>query len=616
MNPSQQHYYTAERENDGVMLRTMTGIINFWNQGAERLYGWRKEEAVGRVSHDLLQTRFPKPLEEIESELARSGRWEGDLVHSTRDGSHVTVHSLWCLDRTMQPETVIEINAPSASKAKNNKLSSKAALFADAALVAGICGCLTAFFYSVYLYDVVGARSVVSFAGVVAYKVLPAITAVLLAAALRLPSVYRINLALLLCSAGFSFYGAELFVSLSASKYSGSETLWGDVRLNKSERNEIQALAKRFNVEFDTRSRLDVIRELRGQGIPALPSIAPSALLKEQAGGRIASEITIDGKETLPLGGISNAVSVLCNEAGRYSIYDSDERGFNNPRGIWGSKSMAIAAVGDSFTEGSCVPSERNFMALIRNQYADTLSLGMSGDGPLFMLAATKEYLPLVKPKTVLWFFYEGNDFVELWKESKTHLLRQYLGGNFNQGLFDRQAEIDRALLEYVERGMESELGRRKREEEKDGRDVSQSVLEFLKLSSLRGALGLVYGRAAQKSDDELYTQEQLELFRTILLQAKSTVEEWDGTLHFVYLPARDRYAKAADYHRQGVLNIVKDSGIPIIDIHARFQRESDPMSLFPFGRFGHYNEQGQRMVAEEVLRVISMKNPTVASPP
>ena len=614
MNPSQQHDSTV-RDDDSVMTRTMTGIINFWNQGAERLYGWRKEEAIGKISHDLLQTQFPKPLEEIESELARNGRWEGDLVHSTRDGSHVTVHSLWRLDRTMEPETVIEINAH-ADHAEKNDPPSKAVLFANATLAAGICGCLAAFFYSVYLYDITGARTFASFAGVVAYKILPAVTALLLAAAFRLPSVYRINLALFLCSAGFSIYGAELFVSLSASNSSGSETLWGDVRFKKSEQNEIQALAKRFNVEFDTRSRLDVIRELRGQGIPALPSIAPSALLKEQAGGRLASEITIDGKETLPLGGISNAVAVLCNEAGRFSIYDSDERGFHNPRGIWASKSVAIAAVGDSFTEGSCVPSDRNFMALIRNQYADTLNLGMSGDGPLFMLAATREYLPLVKPKTVLWFFYEGNDFVELWKESKSHLLRQYVGNNFNQGLLDRQAEIDGALLEYIERGMEGELGRRKRGEEKDGRDVSQSVLEFIKLSSLRGTLGLVYGRAAQKSDDELYTQGQLELFRTILLQAKSTVEEWDGTLHFVYLPARDRYAKASDYHRQAVLNIVKDSGVPIIDIHARFQRESDPMRLFPFGRFGHYNEQGHRVVAEEVLRVVSTKNPTASSPP
>ena len=40
---------------DSVMTRTMEGIISFWNQSAEELYGWGKEDAIGRVSHDLLQ---------------------------------------------------------------------------------------------------------------------------------------------------------------------------------------------------------------------------------------------------------------------------------------------------------------------------------------------------------------------------------------------------------------------------------------------------------------------------------------------------------------------------------------------------------------------------------
>ena len=56
------------------MTRTMEGRINSWNRSAAELFGWKKEEAIGRISHDLLQTQFPKPLEEIESELVRNGR--------------------------------------------------------------------------------------------------------------------------------------------------------------------------------------------------------------------------------------------------------------------------------------------------------------------------------------------------------------------------------------------------------------------------------------------------------------------------------------------------------------------------------------------------------------
>jgi PAS domain S-box-containing protein len=610
MNSSQQYEYRFERENESVMTRTMEGIINFWNRSAEALYGWRREEAIGKVSHDLLQTQFPKPLEEIESELLRNGRWEGKLVHTTRNGSRVTVRSRWSLDPAGQPGTVVEINAHSPGVEKDNRRQSTAVVFANLTLVAGICVCLAAFFYCGYFYIVAGTRHFTSFGGVFFYQILPAGAALLLLAAFRLPSGYRINLALVLCSIGFSLYGAELLLSLSASKSSGSRTLWGDTYFKESERKEIRALAKAFNTDFDTRSRLEVIRELHRQNIPAVPSIAPIALLKERVGWRIESEISIDGEEILPLGGISDRVAVLCNETGRYAIYDSDERGFHNPRGIWRSRSLAIAAVGDSFTEGSCVPSERNFMALIRNRYPETLNLGMSGEGPLLMFAAITEYLSIVKPTAVLWFFFEENDFVDLFKESKTRLLRQYIEGKFSQGLFDRQPEIDRALMGYVEQEMAKELAKGSQKEEEDGESVDTwhrpaILLDFLKLGQLRGTLGLVYGRGAQDSKD-WYSQGQFDLFRTVLLQAKRSVEEWGGKLYFVYLPARDRYANAQDYHRQAVLDVVEKIGLSIVDVHAAFQRESDPMKFFPFRRFGHYNEEGNRVVAEEVLKVIS----------
>ena len=107
---------------------------------------------------------------------------------------------------------------------------------------------------------------------------------------------------------------------------------------------------------------------------------------------------------------------------------------------------MTVGALGDSFTIGACVPSDKNFVALIREHYLDTLNLGMLGEGPLTMLAALKEYLPLLKPKVVLWFFFEENDFIELLQESKTPLLTNYLEDDFKQDLFNRQADIDQVL--------------------------------------------------------------------------------------------------------------------------------------------------------------------------
>ncbi|ARQ00309.1 sensor histidine kinase [Pseudorhodoplanes sinuspersici] len=98
---------------DSVLVRHMSDdIITYWNRGAEELYGWPSEEAIGKPSHELLRTVFPEPIETINAEIVRSGRWEGDLVHRKRDGSQVTVSSRWSLLRNErgQPMSVLETN--------------------------------------------------------------------------------------------------------------------------------------------------------------------------------------------------------------------------------------------------------------------------------------------------------------------------------------------------------------------------------------------------------------------------------------------------------------------------------------------------------------------------
>jgi PAS domain S-box-containing protein len=95
-----------------IMIREIGGRISFWNRGANEMYGWTKEEAIGNISHTLLQTRFPESLKEIEIELVRKGRWEGQLVHTKRNGSPIVVKSRWVLNQDHQSEgdKVLEIN--------------------------------------------------------------------------------------------------------------------------------------------------------------------------------------------------------------------------------------------------------------------------------------------------------------------------------------------------------------------------------------------------------------------------------------------------------------------------------------------------------------------------
>jgi two-component system sensor kinase FixL len=91
---------------DTVFVRDINNVITFWNRGAEALYGWRREEAVGQFSHDLMQTVFPMPLEKIMQELNSTGRWEGELIHTRRDGTQVVVASRWALQLDDHGKTI------------------------------------------------------------------------------------------------------------------------------------------------------------------------------------------------------------------------------------------------------------------------------------------------------------------------------------------------------------------------------------------------------------------------------------------------------------------------------------------------------------------------------
>jgi PAS domain S-box-containing protein len=97
---------------DSIFVRDMNDVITYWNRGAEELYGWPAEKAVGQVSHELTRTVFPIPIHEIQAELLRAGRWEGELVHSKADGAQVIVASRWSLQRDEQqrPLAVLETN--------------------------------------------------------------------------------------------------------------------------------------------------------------------------------------------------------------------------------------------------------------------------------------------------------------------------------------------------------------------------------------------------------------------------------------------------------------------------------------------------------------------------
>jgi PAS domain S-box-containing protein len=95
---------------DAIFVRDMDFAIQYWNKGAQELYGWAAEDAIGKHSHELLQTVFPASLEDIQVELLRTGRWEGELKRTTARGIPVVVAGRWALRRDEQgrPVAILE----------------------------------------------------------------------------------------------------------------------------------------------------------------------------------------------------------------------------------------------------------------------------------------------------------------------------------------------------------------------------------------------------------------------------------------------------------------------------------------------------------------------------
>lgn len=123
------HSRLLDLSHDTIFVwRADDNVITFWNRSAEELYGWSRQEAVGRTTLDLLKTVFPQPLGSIEQSLAETGRWEGELVHTTRAGTQVIVTSRWSRQADIEggPARILETNNDITARRRAEDMARKA----------------------------------------------------------------------------------------------------------------------------------------------------------------------------------------------------------------------------------------------------------------------------------------------------------------------------------------------------------------------------------------------------------------------------------------------------------------------------------------------------------
>lgn len=97
---------------DAILVRDMTGKVTFWNTGAEEIYGWPAQEAIGKFAHELLGSEYPGGIDSLTDAVLRYGRWKGELPQTRRDGQRIVVASRWALQRddSANPTAILQIN--------------------------------------------------------------------------------------------------------------------------------------------------------------------------------------------------------------------------------------------------------------------------------------------------------------------------------------------------------------------------------------------------------------------------------------------------------------------------------------------------------------------------
>ena len=389
----------------------------------------------------------------------------------------------------------------------------------------------------------------------------------------RLRDELKVNMSVMFVTIGIVFYGFETYLEFF-----------------REEPQSIKAIAEKMEVPFDTRTKMEVIEDLRNESVEAYPNVHPLILLQDSS---TLSGLNARGGKVFPLGGISNKILVQGNECGYWMKYKSDRFGFHNFDSVYQNNKVDILMTGDSFTEGWSVKSNENISAVLIESGFNVVNIGKSGNGTLLQLAALKEYAEPLKPKIVLWVYYI-NDLRDLYREVKSKMLIKYLNeNNFSQNLIARQDEIDSLLVDYVEVEWERE---RKRERERERKRIyNNPVITISKLTNLRKRINLT----------PTPTPTPTPIFKEIMQKAKQMVSGWEGKMYFVYLPAYEQYSTGIeDVNREFVLRTATELGIPIIDIHREvFVPHTDPLSLFPFRRDGHYNAEGYRLVSETISK-------------
>ena len=320
------------------------------------------------------------------------------------------------------------------------------------------------------------------------------------------------------------------------------------------------------------------------------------------------------GERIFPLGQVADLPTIMCREGARpFAEFEADERGFNNPKGIWG-KPVDVMFIGDSMTYGACLPNRDHFIAQIRERFPSTLNLGAGGLGPLIELAQIREFVPKTKPKFIFYMYDENNDLYFLsptgdadivWEYSNPILRKYLVDDQFSQHIYERQSEINAALKLVVDKMIASGLAQR---------TPLRSLLRRLGLpltrANLSSPLPSIEPAAPTLNDPRV---DYFELFKEIFSKMVQVSREAGAKFVFVNIPAYQSVCDGVDHPwKRRVLDFARQSGVDFIDLELDFRNADKTIgrdALFavpPCG--GHFSETGYKVIGDRLLQYLEIQ--------
>lgn len=396
----------------------------------------------------------------------------------------------------------------------------------------------------------------------VVYVVLPLIVAAAAAALLRAKVELRVGVALAMVATGLALLVAEV----AASAWLG--------------------LSARAHQRLSLRAQL---MQLRATGVDAFPRIPGNVIVDADP------QFVIAGAVKHPISpGPGHTTILLCDEDRPLLTYQGDRFGLDNPDSLWEADSVPLAIVGDSYTVGVCVPAADAIPGRLRARGA-LLNLGISGAGPMHELALLRELAAPKHPRTVVWVFFEGNDFYDIGREAARDWLRAYLDPEHSQQIVAHRAQMDSAFRRWSDSLTAAEP-------EAQAPPPLWRLGDVLKLRAIRRTVPASITRPKRDS--------RVELLRAVLARARGDVEGWGGRFLVVYMPAYRRYGvRVGEPYplRPAVLRTIRELDLELLDLDEAFRATGNPRALWVTPR-SHLTPEGYAIAARAIETALDLR--------